>query len=113
MTMDSESMTRRLAILKRRPAYRDYDEEYLKAMLDNAYSFFLEYTFRAKDLGERIDSLIVEIAVYYLDSEGAQNTKHAKDGELEREYFEGLPPMVLNRLAGYRTVIGVNAEFGI
>lgn len=110
MTTDT-NITRRVERLRRRPTLKDKPQELLEVCLDDALAFFFEYTHRITDPGERVDSLICELAILKINAEGVENVKVAKEGEVEREWYETIPPMLLNRLKSYRLMWGVNAEY--
>lgn len=107
MTTDADT-TRRLAILKRRPSLSNKTDDFLTLCLEESRAFFLEYTNRDTDPGESVDLLLVELATYKANAEGVENVKKAKDGEIERENFDALPPMLKNRLNNWRLIRGLH-----
>lgn len=111
--MSEEDTSRRLARLKRRPTLAEKNDDFLMLTLEEAADFFLDYTHREKDPGSRVDNLICELAVLRINAEGVENVKVAKEGEVEREWYEAIPPMLLNRLNSYRLIWGLNAEYGV
>lgn len=111
--MSEEDTSRRLARLKRRPTLAEKNDDFLTLTLEESIDFFLDYTHRETDPGQRIDNLICELAVLRINSEGVENVKHAVEGEVEREWYEAIPPMLLNRLNSYRKIWGLNAEYGV
>lgn len=105
--MTDDNTTRRLAILKRRPSLSNKTDDFLTLCLEESIAFFIEYTNRFTDPGKDVDMLIVELATMKANAEGVENTKKAKDGEIERENFDVLPPMLKNRLNNWRLIRGL------
>ena len=100
---------RRLAKLKRRPTFVDKSDDWLTLSLEEAVGFFLDFTNRTIDPGEQVDTLICELAVWRINSEGFENMMKAKDGELERELGTEMPPMIKSRLLNWRVMRGLYA----
>lgn len=111
--MTEQDTTRRLARLKLRSTLAEKSDDFLVMSLEDSLAFFLDYTHRIDDPGQRVDSLICELAVLRINAEGVENVKVAKEGEVEREWYETIPPMLLPRLNAYRLMVGVNAEHGV
>lgn len=111
--MTDSDTERRLARLKLRPTLKEKTDDFLIMSLEDSLAFFLDYTHRMNDPGQRVDSLICELAVLRINAEGVENVKHAVEGEVEREWYETIPPMLLPRLNAYRLMVGVNAEYGV
>ena len=111
--MTEQDTARRLARLKLRPTLSEKTDEFLVMSLEDSLAFFLDYTHRMNDPGQRVDSLICELAVLRINAEGVENVKHAVEGEVEREWYETIPPMLLPRLNAYRLMVGINAEHGL
>lgn len=111
--MTEQDTARRLARLKLRPTLADKGDDFLVMSLEDSLAFFLDYTHRIDDPGQRVDSLICELAVLRINAEGVENVKVAREGEVEREWYETIPPMLLPRLNAYRLMVGVNAEYGV
>ena len=111
--MTEQDTARRLARLKLRPTLAGKGDDFLVMSLEDSLAFFLDYTHRIDDPGQRVDSLICELAVLRINAEGVENVKVAREGEVEREWYETIPPMLLPRLNAYRLMVGVNAEYGV
>lgn len=111
--MTEQDTARRLARLKLRPTLASKSDDFLVMSLEDSLAFFLDYTHRIDDPGQRVDSLICELAVLRINAEGVENVKVAREGEVEREWYETIPPMLLPRLNAYRLMVGVNAEYGV
>lgn len=111
--MTDSDTERRLARLKLRPTLADKSDDFLVMSLEDSLAFFLDYTHRLNDPGQRVDSLICELAVLRINAEGVENVKHAVEGEVEREWYETIPPMLLPRLNAYRKMVGINAEYDV
>lgn len=113
--MNSEDLDRRMTRLKYRRTVEGKPDDYLKLLLDDALAMFLELTHRTDDPGERVDSLICEIANVMSNQEGAEHAMVAKEGEFERQYqattVMDLPESLYKRIISYRLVVGVNAEY--
>lgn len=106
--MDSDILTRRLTLLKRRPHLLTKSDDFLELCIEDATALFLEYTNRTTDPGEEVDGLICELASFKAENSGTEYLKKAKDGEIEREYIEGgIPPMLRNRMNGWRKIAGL------
>ena len=105
--MSDEDDTRRLMRLKRRPTLADRSDDFLMLAVEDSVDFFREYTHTQADPGEEIDGLICDLAVYRIEQEGVENVQSASEGEVSRSYYEGIPPMLVHRLNGYRRIIGL------
>lgn len=106
--MTDEHTTRRLAIIKRKPTLANKTDDFLTLCLEESIALFLDYTNRETDPGTDVDMLIVELATYKANAEGVENVKKAKDGEIEREFFDTVPPMLKNRLNNWRLIRGLH-----
>ena len=84
-------------------------DEYLLALLDDALSCFLDLTHRTVDPGERVDSLIIRMAVVYSNMEGAEGNSKAEDGELKREWTDAFPSDIYKQIKAWRLVVGLSA----
>lgn len=111
--MTDNDTERRLARLRLRPTLAEKSDDFLVMCLEDSLAFFIDYTHRINDPGQRVDSLICELAVLRINAEGVENVRVAKEGEVEREWYEAIPPMILPRLNAYRLMAGVNAEHGV
>lgn len=111
--MDAEAMTRRMARLKKKRTVMGKPDDYLEALLDDALDMFLDITHRKKDVGERIDGLICELAQVMSNQEGAEHATVAKEGELERQYVADIPDGLYKRITAYRQMVGINAEYDL
>lgn len=105
--MTDTDTTRRLPLIKRKPTLSTKTDDFLTLCLEEARAFFLDFTNRSEDPGVDIDFLIVEIATFKANAEGVEHTKKAKDGEIEREFYDAIPPMLLNRLRNWRLIRGL------
>ena len=106
----TEDDLRRLSILKRRPALSEKTDDYLLLCLEDARTFFLDYTNRDEDPGLKVDNLVCEIASLKANSEGAENVQQAADGGrggISRTFYADIPPFLLNRLKNWRLMRGL------
>ena len=87
-------------------------DDYLLALLDDARACFLDLTHRSVDPGERIDSLIIRMAVVYSNQEGAEGNSKAEDGELKREWADAFPSDINRQIKAWRLVVGMDAVHG-
>ena len=108
--MDEDSLARRLAYLKRRTNMEAMTDDNLSMHIEDAYSFFLDYTNRANDVGEIIDPLICEIAAMRAETQGFTNAVHASEGSISRMMSTELPTVLLTRLNRYRLLLAINTE---
>ena len=104
--MTEADILRRIERMQLRPVLRAKAPEYIRVCVEDATAYFKEYT-HSEDIGEDLDPIICELAALEAGAEGAENTKHIKDGEIEREYFEDVPPGLRRRLNSYRRVQGL------
>ena len=105
--MTSEDDTRRLARLKRRPTLAGKDDDYLLLCIEDAGDFFREYTHLSADPGEEVDNIVCDLALFAINQEGVENVQSASEGEVSRSYYEGIPPMLVHRMNGYRRIVGL------
>lgn len=106
--MTDEHTVRRLTIIRRKPTLSNKSDDFLTLCLEESQAQFLDYTNRDEDPGEDVDFLIVELATYKANAEGVENVKKAKDGDIEREFFDAIPPMLKNRLNNWRLFRGLH-----
>ena len=109
LSINMNDTIRRLAKIKRRPTMADKSDDWLLLCVEDATAYFLEYTNRAIDPGEKADHVICEMAVYRINTEGFEDMMKAKDGELEREVGTEWPPMLKSRLNSWRLMRGLHA----
>ena len=102
-----ENTERRFAQMMRRPTMHDREPDFIRLSLEDATAYFLEYTNRREDPGAEADSVICAIAALYINMEGWENMKKAKDGEYEREMEATIPPMLKARLDTWRLMRGL------
>lgn len=107
--MTSDDQARRLSKMAVRQTLKAKTDDYLLAMLDDALETFLDLTHRSVDPGERIDSLIIRIAVIYSNQEGAEGNSVAEDGELKRQWADALPSDIYRQIRSWRLVVGLDA----
>lgn len=109
--MTSESDTaRRLSRLLKRPTMQDKDEDFLVELLDESIDTLLDYTHRTVDLGEKWDTLVVDLAVYRANQLGIEGSARAGEGTLSRMYSDNLPSIYLRRMDRYRLIQGIGVE---
>lgn len=109
--MDDDQV-RRLGKMRVRQTLAVKSDEYLLALLDDARACFLDLTHRSVDPGERIDSLIIRMAVVYSNQEGAEGNSKAEDGELKREWADAFPTDINRQIKAWRLVVGMDAVHG-
>lgn len=109
--MDDDQV-RRLGKMRVRQTLAVKSDEYLLALLDDARACFLDLTHRSVDPGERIDSLIIRMAVVYSNQEGAEGNSKAEDGELKREWTDAFPSDINRQIKSWRLVVGMDAVHG-
>lgn len=109
--MDDDQV-RRLGKMRVRQTLAVKSDEYLLALLDDARACFLDLTHRSVDPGERIDSLIIRMAVVYSNQEGAEGNSKAEDGELKREWTDAFPSDINRQIKAWRLVVGMDAVHG-
>lgn len=109
--MAESDTNRRLDRLKVRPALNGLKDDYLKVVLMDALDFFMEYTHRVNDPGERVDGLICDIAAARLNKEGLEGAQAATVGDISTTWYGTIDPELIPRLNGYRLVVGLNAEY--
>lgn len=109
--MDDDQV-RRLGKMRVRQTLAMKSDAYLLALLDDARACFLDLTHREVDPGERVDSLIIRIAVVYSNQEGAEGNSKAEDGELKREWTDALPSDLYKQIKAWRLVVGLSAVHG-
>lgn len=103
-----------MARLKKRRTVMDKPDDYLEMLLEDALDTFLDITHREKDVGQRIDGLLCEMANFMSNMEGAEHLMVAKEGELEKQSSTGdLPDSLYKRIIAYRQVVGLNAEYDL
>lgn len=107
--MAEDDKMRRLSKMRARPTLAVKGDEYLEAVLEDALETFLDLTHRSKDPGERVDSLLIRLAVVYSNQEGVEGNTKAEDGELKREWTDTLPADLYRQIKSWRLVVGVNA----
>lgn len=105
----TDNTLRRLERLKRRPTLSDKPDYWLSLCIEDATDYFLEYTNRTIDPGEKVDNVICELALFRINTEGFEDMMKAKDGELEREVGTEWPPMLRSRLNQWRVMRGLYA----
>ena len=105
--MTEEDNTRRLVRLKRRPTLADRNDDFLLMELEDAIDFFREYTHMNTDPGEEVDNIVCDLALFAINQEGVENVQSASEGEVSRSYYEGIPPMLVHRMNGYRRIVGL------
>ena len=103
-------LSRRLARLKKRTNMASMTDDNLELHIEDATSFFLEYTNRTVDLGESIDALICEMAAMRAETQGMTNMASASEGGISRSMGESIPLAVRSRLDRYRLIPGINTE---
>ena len=112
--MDYESMSRRMARLKKRRTVQGKPDEFLELLLDDALDTFLDITHRESDPGERIDGLLCEMANFMSNLEGGEHMTQAQEGDLMKQSATGdLPDSLYKRIIAYRQVVGINAEYDL
>lgn len=109
--MDDDQV-RRLGKMRVRQTLAMKSDAYLLALLDDARACFLDLTHRGVDPGERVDSIIIRIAVVYSNQEGAEGNSTAEDGELKREWADALPSDLTKQIKAWRLVVGLSAVHG-
>lgn len=105
----TDDQVRRLEKMRVRQTLAVKTDEYLLALLDDALSCFLDLTHRTVDPGERVDSLIIRMAVVYSNQEGAEGNSKAEDGELKREWADAFPSDIYKQIKAWRLVVGLSA----
>ena len=91
----------RLASLRKRPQYAYLSDDVVEQILDEAVQDFLIYTNRKEDLGDVVDSIIIDIAAIKLNMLGAEGTSMVKEGETTRQW-DSLPETLRLRMDRYR-----------
>ena len=109
--MDDDQV-RRLGKMRVRQTLAVKSDDYLLTLLDDARACFLDLTHRSVDPGERIDSLIIRMAVVYSNQEGAEGNSKAEDGELKREWTDAFPSDINRQIKSWRLVVGMDAVHG-
>lgn len=107
--MTSDDQMRRLGKMKVRQTLQVKSDAYLLAVLDDALECFLDLTHRTVDPGERVDSLIIRMAVVYSNQEGAEGNSKAEDGDLKREWSDAFPSDIYKQIKSWRLVAGLYA----
>lgn len=83
-----EDTARRLAHLRTKRTLDGKTDEYLAGLLDEALAYFLDFTHREVDPGNRIDGMLCRLAVVWSNQEGVEGSTVSKDGDLERQWPE-------------------------
>lgn len=104
--MASEDTLRRLARLKARRTQSPKSDEYLTVLLEDALAYFLDYTHRTVDPGDRIDGMLCRLAVVWSNQEGVEGTTVSKDGDMERQWPEA-PSDIQRQMRTWRIVAGL------
>lgn len=86
--MTTEDTARRLARLRTKRTLDAKSDDFLTVLLEDALSYFLDYTHRDVDPGERIDGMLCRLAVVWSNQEGVEGSVVSKDGDLERQWPE-------------------------
>lgn len=108
--MSDSDTARRLSRLLKRPTMQDKDEDYLVEIIEEATDTLLDYTHRTIDLGEKWDTLVVDLAVYRANQLGIEGSARAGEGTLSRMYSDTLPSTYLRRMNRYRLIQGISEE---
>lgn len=108
--MSDSDIARRLSRLLKRPTMQDKDEDFLIELIEEATDTLLDYTHRTIDLGEKWDTLVVDLAVYRANQLGIEGSSRAGEGTLSRMYSDSLPAIYLRRMNQYRLIQGISEE---
>ena len=105
MTADTE---RRIEKLRKIPLYRNeetYPNDQVTAVMEDALNAFLEYTHRAKDLGEAIDSIIIELCKSRINKTGLEGMGSVGEGGVSQSWE--IEPWLKSRMFRYKLMQGI------
>jgi len=98
----------RVQKLRRTPLYANeetYPYDYLLAVMDDALAAFLEHTHRREDLGEEIDSIIIELCKGRLNKMGLEGSRTAGEGGVSQAWE--IEPWLISRMSRYKMMQGM------
>lgn len=103
----TDGADRRLTILRHRSGLDGRSDEWLEDCVENATAAFLEYTNRQTDPGEKADRVICDLAAHFAYYEGVDTVASASDGSMSRSFYDGIPPIIRQRMQSWRLVPGL------